>query len=99
MSKRKVPEESFSYGPLPADVQKDPRLSGDDDLRLTVDGETFAVHATLHGSIHYTWVSGPNDGYGFSTLGTEQAPTDEQHQTVIREFLADINPATGFLQD
>ncbi|WP_159614542.1 hypothetical protein [Glutamicibacter sp. JC586] len=99
MSKRKVPGESFSYGPLPVEVQNAPGLSGDDDLRLTVDGEIFSVRSTSHASVHYTWISGLNDGYGFSALGTDQAPTVEQHEAVIREFLADINPATGFLQD
>ncbi|UUX59877.1 hypothetical protein [Glutamicibacter halophytocola] len=99
MSNEKVPDENFTYVPLPPQLQEVPGLNADNDLLLMVDGETFAVHAARHNSIHYTWISGPNNGYGFSALGTNQTPTDIQHIAAIREFLAGIDPSTGFLQD
>lgn len=63
-----------------------------------MDGETFSVRSSDDRSIHYDWVTGPNDGYGFSTLGvTDTHRSNEQHVAAIREFLAGIDPATGYL--
>jgi len=66
-------------------------------VRFVVDGEEFDVLRDGR-SIHYTWVSGPNPGYGFSIggLGAE-ALTGEQVRSEIRAFLSDIHPRTGFL--
>lgn len=80
--------------------------------RLTVDGEVFDVRsnetATGH---HYDWVSGPNPGYGFSTgmpvifvpIGDDSVVRTEAdaafHVQQIREFLAQIDPETGYIGD
>jgi hypothetical protein len=65
-----------------------------------VDGETFAVRTSPDdGAIHYDWVSGPNDGYGFSTSGGIEPLSRERHLDRIRDFLAGIDPATGYLSD
>ncbi|KAA9146218.1 hypothetical protein F6B41_15945 [Microbacterium lushaniae] len=65
---------------------------------FTVDGETFAVRRRdSDGSCHYDWVSGPNDGYGFSVSGGYEPVTREWHVAAIRDFLAGIDPATGYL--
>ncbi|MGO3884762.1 MAG: hypothetical protein ACTJHU_00560 [Mycetocola sp.] len=67
---------------------------------LVVDGETVRIRQRdSDGSYHYDWVSGPNEGYGFSLSG-DPAPSSlntEQHIANFRGFLAEINPATGFL--
>lgn len=80
--------------------------------RLTVDGEVFDVRAndneTGH---HFDWVSGPNPRYGFSTgmpmifvpvgedadIRTEA--DDAFYVQQIREFLAQIDPETGYVGD
>lgn len=65
---------------------------------LTVDGETFAVRRRDDdGSNHYVWISGPNDGYGFSMSGGCEPISHELHVAAIRGFLASIDPATGYL--
>lgn len=65
---------------------------------FTVDRETFAVRRRDDdGSTHYDWISGPNDGYGFSSFGGSGPISHERHLAVIRDFLAGIDPATGYL--
>lgn len=63
-----------------------------------VDGETFLVRRRNEdGSHHYDWVSGPNDGYGFSVSGGPEPASHERHESAIRGFLTSIDPTTGFL--
>jgi hypothetical protein len=69
---------------------------------LTVEGEVFRVRLRpRHGSLFeydYDWSTGPNDGYGFSISGPfEQG--DDEHTARIREFLMEIDPATGYLAE
>ena len=69
-----------------------------DTQRLTVDGEVFDVRQRdgRPGTYDFTWVSGPNEGYGFSSFGhtsTEVAWMPD----AIRNFLAQIDPKTGYL--
>ncbi|TQJ31304.1 hypothetical protein FBY39_1768 [Microbacterium sp. SLBN-146] len=62
-----------------------------------VDGETFTVRRRDDdGSVHYDWISGPNPGYGFSSSGSGRE-SHEHHETAIRDFLASIDPTTGYL--
>jgi hypothetical protein len=83
----------------PAD-QPDP-----DSIRtfaLEVDGEQFAVRvvvdpATGYTDTGYTWLSGPNRGYGFGTGGPPNTSLEE-HQQRIREFLAMVDPTTGYIE-
>jgi predicted ester cyclase len=66
-----------------------------DGVTLEVDGELFSVRPERDGT-GYTWLSGPHDGYGFSESPTaDRSP--EEHRDRIRAFLAQINPATGYL--
>lgn len=63
-----------------------------------VDGEAFDVRQDADGSVHFDWISGPNDGYGFTTSGDRDAPpADTELTDSIREFLANVNPLTGYL--
>lgn len=95
MGSDRNPADEGAYAPAPLDTRTYQSL-GD----VTVDGETFAVRSSLDdGAIHYDWVSGPNDGYGFSTFGSAHPITYERHLVTIRDFLAGIDPATGYLAD
>lgn len=88
-------------------LYRDPEdLPDPDSIRtfaLEVDGEQFAVRvvvdpATGYTDTGYTWLSGPNRGYGFGTGGPPD-PSLEEHQQRIREFLAMVDPTTGYIED
>ena len=70
-----------------------------ESVRVVVDGESFDVVREGR-SIHHTWVSGPNAGYGFS-VGASGAMelTDEEVRAEIRAFLSGIDPRTGYLAE
>ena len=65
---------------------------------LEVDGERFALFADGRGGTHYDWLSGPNADYGFSASPAVGLSADE-HRDNIRTFLAQIDPATGYIAD
>ena len=68
--------------------------------RLEVDGEVFHVTADPDqpGAHHYTWETGPNPGYGFSEFRSDHGEnTTAEHQEAIRDFLAQIDPETGYI--
>jgi len=69
---------------------------------LTVGGEQFRVRLrSRRGPLceyDYDWLSGPNDGYGFGVSGPFEEGDDE-HRARIRQFLAEIDPATGYLRE
>lgn len=59
---------------------------------------------------HYDRVSGPNTGYGFTTrfagldetagrISHDHQPTLAEHVDDIREFLEQVNPLTGYIED
>jgi hypothetical protein len=69
---------------------------------IEVDGEIFeVVSASSDGTgFHYTWLTGRNRGYGFSSWAVGGVPNPAQrHVTSIQGFLAQIDPATGFIFD
>ncbi len=69
-------------------------------LRLTVDSEVFDVveDPGQPGGCHYSWVSGPNAGYGFTCVPSDgHRLSVEEHEAAIRDFLGSINPDTGYL--
>lgn len=69
---------------------------------LSVGGEQFSVRLRpRNGRLYeydYDWLSGPNDGYGFGMSGPFEE-TDAEHEARIRSFLAQIDPATGYLRE
>jgi hypothetical protein len=82
------------------------------ERELVVDGERFRV--TVEGLTHHvTWLTGPNPGYGFGgTLAGGAGATPEEIAAVmaattdddamtpsIAAFLAEIDPATGYLRE
>ena len=65
-------------------------------FELEVDGEVFeVVYSPTRGST-YAWLSGPNAGYGFGSSGPRPATLDD-HRAAIRDFLAQIDPETGYI--
>lgn len=64
---------------------------------LRCDGELFELRPDEFRGTHYTWLSGPNPGYGFSMSPT--SGEDEQHREHIRDFLAMIDPRTGYIAE
>lgn len=69
-----------------------------ESLTLEVDGETFVLRANESGGTDYTWLSGPNPGYGFGVSPTSNLSLDE-HTENIRGFLAIVDPTTGYIED
>lgn len=72
--------------------------------RLSCDGETFELRPEQSGGTHYTWLSGPNQGYGFTTSAVlpDAEPgriDDEEHLASIRAFLSMIDPETGYIAE
>jgi hypothetical protein len=79
-----------------------PGIAPEEDLapatQLVCDGETFALRPDQHGGTHYSWLSGPNPGYGFGASPTPNLSLDE-HMENIRDFLAIVDPTTGYIED
>ena len=72
-----------------------------DPVLLTVDGQHFRVRerAEEPGVYDFDWLSGPQE-YGFGLSGYDGSPMSlTEMETAIREFLAQIDPATGYLAD
>jgi hypothetical protein len=75
--------------------------AGERPLRVDVDGEVFDVAARPDrpGAYDYTWVSGPNPGYGFVSASSDRRPsTMADHEEAIRNFLSQVEPETGYIQ-
>jgi hypothetical protein len=71
----------------------------DDPVVMTVDGQDFRVRARTGepGVYDFDWLSGPHD-YGFTSAGGDRTPlTPQEAEEHIRGFLAQINPATGYI--
>jgi hypothetical protein len=76
------------------------RYTGD-PVMLTVDGQDFRVRerAEEPGGYDFDWLNGPHD-YGFGISRSDGAPmTRPEMADTIRDFLAQIDPATGYLAD
>jgi hypothetical protein len=72
-------------------------------VRVEVDGEVFDVVVAgpdSPGAYHYTWASGRNPGYGFTSARSDgRSPAMSEHEESIRDFLSQIDPGTGYLED
>ena len=82
-----------------------------DGRLLVVDGEEFFVRPSDDGdATHCDWRSGPNPGYGFTiglpmvfvpegTVAPPGAYVLDEARVIqqVRDFLASINPDTGYL--
>ncbi|HET8915578.1 MAG TPA: hypothetical protein VFM91_07735 [Propionibacteriaceae bacterium] len=75
--------------------------AGLDPVELVVEGEKFVVtrRAGSSGTYDFAWISHPAS-YGFSVGGSgDWHPDRAELIEEIRSFLADIDPATGYLRD
>ncbi|WP_225886470.1 hypothetical protein [Streptomyces canus] len=69
--------------------------------RMSVDGEEFEVSRPdgRPGTYHFTWLTGPNPGYGFGFSTHPPVPADrEQLEEAVRDFLAQVDPDTGHIE-
>lgn len=87
------------------DPEAEPGVSPEPDtgavgpaVSLHVDGEVFDIRADGRGGTDYVWSSGPNPGYGFGLSPTEDMSL-ETHRENVQKFLAEIDPATGYLRE
>lgn len=67
--------------------------------RITVDGELWEVVERGGGHYDFTWLSGIDQRYGFTSriVGPSRPMSTEAMQTQIREFMSNVNPRTGHL--
>lgn len=71
-------------------------------FRLTVDGDVFdiAYDPAQPRAYHYTRLTGPAPGYGFTSQRSDHAgSTTAEHLKAIRSFLEMVDPATGYIED
>ncbi|WP_020391372.1 hypothetical protein [Kribbella catacumbae] len=70
-------------------------------IRIEVDGQVFEVQVSpdLPGQYDFTWLSGPNPGYGFSSRSSDGSVlSTSDFEESIRSFLAQVDPATGYIE-
>lgn len=84
--------------PFRACTPRHESATGVASITFEVDGELFALRPDEHGGTDYTWLTGPNNGYGFGTSPTPNWST-EAHRENIRSFPAQIDPSTGYIED
>lgn len=68
---------------------------------LAVDGERFDVTERPDelGTYDFTWLSGPNPGYGFtSAVQPARALSEQELQASARDFLKQVDPTTGHIE-
>ncbi|GGN43895.1 hypothetical protein FHR83_008043 [Actinoplanes campanulatus] len=73
-----------------------------DRFRLTVNGDVFDVEydPTQPGAYHYTRLTGPAPGHGFTSRRSDHArSTIAEHVEEIRGFLDLVDPSTGYIED
>lgn len=76
-----------------------PRQVGE-PVTMSVDGQDFRIseRAGKPGEYDFDWLNGP-PGYGFGLSGPgASGMTPPEMAEAIRAFLADIDPATGYLR-
>ena len=83
---------------VPAVYREPDGMAEGTTFTLEVDAEVFAVRPDRFGGTAYTWLTGPNPGYGFGQSPTPDS-SPEAHRKNIHNFLAQIDPRTGYLED
>lgn len=71
-----------------------------DVITMTVDGEVFRVWTPEQNphQRNFDWLTGPNEDYGFA-VGGPGAWTRPELKQEIRDFLAMVDPKTGYIED
>lgn len=85
---------------------RNPDVSADSDaafgssrsIHLTVDGEPWEVIANGE-QLDFNWLRGAAEPYGFSSrpVPTGVVLPIQQLEGMIREFMSNVNPETGYL--
>ncbi|MFU8875670.1 hypothetical protein [Micromonospora sp. SL4-19] len=77
-----------------------PRYATVDPIMMTVDGQDFRIRERgKPGEYDFDWLSGPHHyGFGLSRADGSAMSLPEMEEA-IRNFLAGIDPATGYLQE
>ncbi|MGK5737505.1 hypothetical protein [Micromonospora sp. URMC 103] len=92
----------MSSEPRPGRVPEHLRIRYEGDpVLLTLDGQDFRVRARAGhpGTYDFDWLTGPHD-YGFGLSRSGDAPLSRaEMEEAIRGFLAQIDPATGYLAE
>lgn len=68
-------------------------------IAITVDGQGFLMRVrTEEPGVHdFEWLTGPR-GYGFTVARSDRSTmSPREAEEAIRNFLAQINPATGYI--
>lgn len=68
--------------------------------RVTVDGQEFVVRARAGepGVYDIEWLTGPA-GYGFTVASSDRSALGlPEAREAIRDFLAQVDPATGYIE-
>jgi len=67
--------------------------------RIMVDGELWQIRVRGDGHYDFTWLSGIAPNYGFTArvMSSKDTMSDEAIEASIREFMSNVNPATGHL--
>ena len=69
-------------------------------LLLVVDGEEWVVSRRRAGVYDYDWVNHRHGGYGFSSATSDRSEVAGSHHVeAVRDFLAAVDPETGFIED
>ncbi|MCQ8188916.1 hypothetical protein [Streptomyces rugosispiralis] len=74
---------------------------GTSQWTLKVDGERFDVaeRPDEPGTYDFTWLTGPDPGYGFTTRVHGAGSLSERElRDSARDFLGQVNPATGHIE-
>jgi len=69
---------------------------------LAVSGETFKASAdpSQPGAWHLDWVSGPNEGYGFTTRSADHHwESRGELERAVQSFLDMIDRQTGYIRE
>lgn len=70
-------------------------------LTIVIDGEELAVRRRRPGIYDYDWVNHRHGGYGFFSATNDRSAIKRgaDHVDAIRDFLEQVDPETGFLED
>lgn len=79
-------------------ADSDAPLGSSRSIHLTVDGESWEVISN-GGQVDFNWLRDAADPYGFSSrpFPANAALSVQQLEEMIREFMSNVNPETGYL--
>lgn len=78
----------------------EPPVPEEGPLVLVVDGEELRVTRRSAGVYGYDWLNHRLGGYGFGSATSDRSGVrGEGHVAAVRDFLAAVDPRTGFIED